>query len=187
MSGVGAINRMTAGQNRDAMIASTIQRRSSALLRSLLILLVLFSAASMARAQEPAVELTGIAAAPIRLSPQALSGLPVAERDVTFETSKGPATRRYKGVLLWDVLQANKALDGLKPVEQLKKTFLVSAKDGYQIAFSIGEIHPDFGNMPLILVTAVDGKLLDGGWRLVAPGDKRGARAVYEVTKIELR
>lgn len=157
------------------------------MLRSLLILFVLFLAAPAVRAQEPTVELTGIGAAPIRLSPQALSSLPVAERDVTFETSKGPATHHYRGLLLWDVLRANKALDGLKPAEQLKKTFLVSAKDGYQIAFSIGEIHPDFGNLPLILVTAVDGKPLEGGWRLVAPGDRRGARAVYEVTKIELR
>ncbi|WP_336812610.1 hypothetical protein [Bosea sp. MMO-172] len=152
-----------------------------------LILLALLAIAPALRAQEPAVELTGIGPAPIRLSSQSLAALPVAEREVTFETSKGPATRRYKGVLLWDVLQANKALDGLKPVEQLKKTFVVSAKDGYQIAFSIGEIHPDFGNLPLILVSAVDGKPLDGGWRLVAPGDKRGARAVYEVVKVELR
>ena len=157
------------------------------MLRPLLIALALLTISSALRAQEPAVALTGIGSAPIQLTPQSLAALPVAEREVTFETSKGPATRRYKGVLLWDVLQANKALDGLKPVEQLKKTFLVGAKDGYQIAFSIGEIHPDFGNLPLILVSAVDGKPLDGGWRLVAPGDKRGARAVYEVVKIELR
>ncbi len=152
-----------------------------------LVLLALLTMAPSVRAQEPAVEIVGIGSAPIRLTPQALAAVPVAERDVTFDTSKGPATRHYKGVLLWDVLQANKALDGLKPAEQLKKTFLVSAKDGYQIAFSIGEIHPDFGNLPLILVTAMDGKPLESGWRLVAPGDKRGARAVYEVVKIELR
>lgn len=157
------------------------------MLRTLLLLLALLSAAPAVRAQDPTIELAGIGSASTRLSSQSLSGLPVAEREVTFETSKGPATRRYKGVLLWDVLQANKVLDGLKPADQLKKTFFVSAKDGYQIAFSIGEIHPDFGNMPLLLVTAVDGKPLDRGWRLVAPGDKRGARAVYEVTKIELR
>jgi VCBS repeat-containing protein len=158
-----------------------------ALLRPLLILLALLTAVPALRAEEPAVALVGIGSAAIQLTPQALSAMPAAERDVTFETSKGPATRHYKGVLLWNVLQANKALDGLKPAEQLKKTFLVSARDGYQIAFSIGEIHPDFGNLPLILVTAVDGNPLDGGWRLVAPGDKRGARAVYEVVKIELR
>lgn len=159
----------------------------SLVLRSLLIVLALLAAPPLPRAQEPAIELLGIGTNAIRLSPQSLAALPAAERDVTFETSKGPATRHYKGVLLWDVLQANKALDGLKPGDQLRKTFLVSAKDGYQIAFSIGEIHPDFGNMPLILVTEVDGKRLEGNWRLVAPGDKRGARAVYEVTKIELR
>jgi VCBS repeat-containing protein len=156
------------------------------LLRTL-VLLALLTMAPSVRAQEPAVEIVGIGSAPIRLTPEALAAAPVAERDVTFDTSKGPATCHYKGVLLWDILQANKALDGLKPAEQLKKTFLVSAKDGYQIAFSIGEIHPDFGNLPLLLVSAVDGKALDGGWRLVAPGDKRGARAVYEVVKIELR
>ncbi|MGO4174121.1 hypothetical protein [Bosea sp. TAF32] len=156
------------------------------MLRTLLILLAILTA-PLARAQEPALELAGIGAAAIRLSPGSLASLPAVERDVTFETSKGPATHRYKGVLFWDVLQANKALDGLKPADQLRKTFLVSAKDGYQIAFSIGEIHPDFGGLPLILVTAVDGRPLDGGWRLVAPGDKRGARAVFEVTKIELR
>ncbi|MGX1742384.1 hypothetical protein ACWIEX_12585 [Bosea sp. NPDC055353] len=157
------------------------------MLRFLLIAFTLLTMAPAVRAQEPAVALVGIGSAPIRLTAQSLAALPLAEREVTLETSKGSATRRYKGVLLWDVLQANKALDGLKPAEQLKKTFLVSARDGYQIAFSVGEIHPDFGNLPLILVSAVDGKALDGGWRLVAPGDKRGARAVYEVVKIELR
>lgn len=157
------------------------------MLRSLLITFALLMMAPALRAQEPAVEIIGIGSTPIRLSSQSLAALPVAEREVTFETSKGPATRRYKGVLIWDVLQANKALDGLKPAEQLEKTFLVSAKDGYRIAFSIGEIHPDFGNLPLILVSAVDDKPLDGGWRLVAPGDRRGARAVFEVVKIELR
>ncbi len=152
-----------------------------------LVLLALLTMAPSVRAQEPAVVLTGIGSAPIQLTSRTLAAMPVAERDVTFATSKGPATRHYKGVLFWNVLQATKALDGLKPAEQLKKTFVVSAKDGYQVVFSIGEIHPDFGNQPLILVTAVDGKPLDGGWRLVAPGDKRGARAVYEVVKIELR
>ncbi len=166
--------------------AGDLQRNSLVLLRTL-ILLTLLTMAPTLRAQEPAVALVGIGFASIRLTAQSLAALPVAEREVTFETSKGPATRRYKGVLLWDVLQTNKALDGLKPAEQLKKTFLVSAGDGYQIAFSVGEIHPDFGNLPLILASAADGRTLDGGWRLVAPGDRRGARAVYEVVKIELR
>lgn len=156
-------------------------------LRSLLMLLFMLTAAAVARAQEPAIEILGIGAQAIKLSPQSLSGLPVVEREVTFQTSKGPSSGHYKGVLFWDVLQANNAFEGLEHNSELKKTFLVSAKDGYQIAFSIGEIHPQFGNTPLILATEVDGKPVEGGWRIVVPGDKRGARAVYDITKIELR
>ena len=74
------------------------------MLRSLLIAFALLTITPALRAQESPVELTGIGSAPIRLSSQSLAALPMAERDVTFETSKGPATRRYKGVLLWDCL-----------------------------------------------------------------------------------
>ncbi len=127
--------RSAAGSSPQAWAAASCYRRAVngdfASLRSLLIAFALLTIIPALLAQEPAVELAGIGSAPIRLSSQSLAALPVAEREVTFETSKGPATRRYKGVLLWDVLQANKALDGLKPVEQLKKTFLVSARDGY--------------------------------------------------------
>jgi hypothetical protein len=156
-------------------------------LRYLLISTALLLAATVARAQEPQIEVLGIGAAAIRLSPDSLSGLPVVEHDVTFQTSKGPSSRRYKGVLFWDFLQANNAFEGIERNGELRKTFLVSAKDGYQVAFSIGEIHPQFGNTPLILATEVDGEPVEGGLRIVVPGDKRGARAVYDITKIELR
>lgn len=90
------------------------------------------------------VEITGIGAAPLKLSAESISGLPVVEKDVSFQTSKGPSSGHYKGVLLWEVLIANKAFDGVERNGELKKTILVSAADGYQIAFSIGEIHPGF-------------------------------------------
>ena len=157
------------------------------MLRYLLILVVMLTTTAVVRAQEVTIEVLGIAAQAITLSQQSLSGMPVVERDVTFQTSKGPSSGHYKGVLFWDVLQANKAFDGLGHNGELKKTMLVSAKDGYEIAFSIGEIHPDFGNTPLMLVTELNGKPVEGGWRIVVPGDKRGARAVYAITKIELR
>lgn len=157
------------------------------LLRYLLIVVVMLATATIARSEETTIEIVGIGTQAIHLSPQSLSGLPVIERDVTFRTSKGPSSGHYKGVLFWDVLRANKAFDGLEHNAELKKTFIVSAADGYQIAFSIGEIHPEFGNTPLILATEVDGKPMEGGWRIVVPGDKRGARAIHDITKIELR
>jgi len=157
------------------------------MLRSLMILVVMLATLTIARGQEPSIELLGIGTQAIELSPGSLSELPVVERDVTFQTSKGTSAGHYKGVLLWDVLQANRAFDGLEHNGELRKTILVTAKDGYEIAFSIGEIHPDFGNTPLMLATEVDGKPVGGGWRIVVPGDKRGARAVHDITKIELR
>lgn len=157
------------------------------MLRAFLILIVMMTTAPTALAQEPTIEMFGIGAQPIRLSPQSLAGLPVVEHDVTFQSSKGQSSGHYKGVLFWDVLQANRAFESVDHNGELKKTFLVSAKDEYQIAFSIGEIHPDFGNTPLMLATEVDGQPIEGGWRFVVPGDKRGARAVHDITKIELQ
>lgn len=157
------------------------------MLRSALILSLMLFGLATARAEPPPLELVGADAKTVAVSAEAVSKLSAVERDVTFATSKGPSTARYKGVLLWDVLKANNALAGLDLSAQLGRTFTVVAKDGYRIAFSIGEIHPDFGNLPLMLVTAIDGKPLDQAWRLVAPGDKRGARAVRDVVRIELK
>lgn len=157
------------------------------MLRSLLILFVMLTGTVAARAAGPELEVVGAGPSAIIVSPQVVADLPGVERDVTFATSKGSSTAHYKGVLLWNVLQVDKAFGGLDLKAQLGKTILVSARDGYRIAFSIGEIHPDFGNLPLMLVTAIDGKPLEQDWRLIAPGDKRGARAVRDVVKIELR
>jgi hypothetical protein len=146
---------------------------------------------SIGQAQEAAprldtVELDGVGAAPIVLTPETLSGLPVIEQDVTFQTSKGPSSGHYKGVLFWDVLKANKAFDGLGHNEELTRTFMVTGRDGYRIAFSVGEIHPDFGNAAMMVATEVDGKPFADGLRIIVPGDKRGARNVREVVRIEL-
>lgn len=52
------------------------------------------------------------------------------------------------------------------------------------VTFSIGKAHPDFGDLPLILASTVDGKALNGGWRCRAA---RRERTVQEVAKIKLR
>lgn len=65
----------------------------------------------------------------------------------------------------------------------------MTAEDGYRIAFSIGEIAPDFGNRAILIATERDGKPLapDEGLRLVVPGDARGARSVKGVVSIEVK
>ena len=155
---------------------------------------LLFAAAFLALAPAAAwalepfpVELAGVGAAPVTLTPEALRDLPPVEADVTFQASKGPSTGHYAGVLLWDVLKANNAFEGAAHNEELKRTFVVLARDGYEVAFSVGEIHPDFGNTRIMLADRVDGAPIEGGFRVVVPGDTRGARNVREVVKIELR
>lgn len=151
-------------------------------------LVVLFSLPAVAQYAGPLkAELAGIGSRPIVLTPDALAALAPVEMDVTFQTSKGPSTGRYKGVLFWDVLEANKAFEGMEHNAELAKTFVVTASDDYVIAFSVGEIHPDFGNTPMMLADSVDGKPFEGGFRIIVPGDTRGARNVRDVVSIELR
>lgn len=133
------------------------------------------------------VELTGVGTQPITLTPETIAGLPPVEMDVSYQTSKGPSGGKFSGVLFWEVLKANKAFEGLEHNAELAKTFVVTASDDYVIAFSVGEIHPDFGNMPMIFADKLDGKAFEGGFRIITPGDTRGARNVRDVVKIELR
>lgn len=133
------------------------------------------------------IALSGIGPEAITLTPESIAGLPPIEMDVTYQTSRGTSGRRFAGVLFWDVLQAQGAFEGMEHNAELAKTFAVSAADDYVIAFSVGEIHPDFGNTPMILADKLDGKPFEGGFRIIVPGDTRGARNVRDVVGIELR
>lgn len=137
-------------------------------------------------APPPAIELVG-GGSPVTLTLEELARLPQVEQEITFKTSKGMATARYKGPLLWDVLSAGKALEGLDGHAELTKTLMVTASDGYRIAFSVGELAPEFGNAMILLALETDGKPLADGFRIVAQGDKRGARAIHDIVTIEVR
>ncbi len=58
---------------------------------------------------------------------------------------------------------------------------LAAAKDGYQVAFTLGELDPQFGNSLVLVADTRDGKPLpdkQGPLRLVCSNDKEGARSV---------
>lgn len=146
--------------------------------------------APFAAAQEAhGIEITGNAVATGAMTPDELSRLPTIEQDVRYQTSKGEESGHYKGPLLWSILEARGIADLPGHNGQLKNSFVVEGRDGYRIVFSVGEIDPNFGNAPIQLATDRDGKsLVPGeGYRLVVPGDKRGARYVRDVVKIEVR
>ena len=147
-----------------------------------------FLSASVAQ-EPPSIEISGNAIKAGTLAYGELSSLPAIEQEVRYQTSKGEESGRYKGPLLWSILEARGMADLPGHNAQLKHSFVVEGRDGYRIVFSIGEIDPDFGNAPIQLATERDGQPIGAteGYRLVVPGDKRGARYVKDVVKIEVQ
>jgi DMSO/TMAO reductase YedYZ molybdopterin-dependent catalytic subunit len=97
---------------------------------------------------------------------------------------------QYEGVWLHEILKkaglpAGEALRG----KMLTTYVLAEAQDGYQVVFSLGEVDPALGDTPILVADKANGKALfgeNGGFRIVVPRDKRGARSVRMLTKIEV-
>ena len=144
--------------------------------------------AGMLAAQEPAtnVQVTGAVKQPLMLSADDLARMPRAS---VTTTSNGMQTK-YKGVWLHEVLKRAGAPQGeTLRGEALAGFVLAEAQDGYQVAFSLGELDPAFIDNEILLADTANGKPLFGGqgrFRLVVPKDKPGARSVRMLTKLEV-
>lgn len=99
-------------------------------------------------------------------------------------------TAMYSGVLLGDLLKDA----GVPTGENLRgkamsTVVVVSASDGYQVVFSIGELDVSIGNLQVLVADSEDGKPLGEGagpLRLVVPADKRPARWVRMIKTIRV-
>lgn len=114
-----------------------------------------------------------------------LAQLPSVEVASSYRSSKGIETAIYKGVLLWDLLSAKGLVD--EPKAALRHVLLVRAGDGHAVAFSVGEIAPDFGARPILLAWQMNGEPIPDGLRMVAPGDLRGARHIKDIVALDWR
>ena len=97
----------------------------------------------------------------------------------------------YSGPLLRDVLLKVGILSSGPHIRgrALHQIVLVSARDGYSVPFTIGEIDSNFGNLKMVLAIKMDGKPLfnyEGPFRLAIPTDKEGARSVRMVSSIKV-
>ena len=98
---------------------------------------------------------------------------------------------KFEGVLLTEVL----AKVDLPTGEKFHSTaasyyLLMEAKDGYRATFAWPELDAIFMDKSVYVVTMRDGKPLsemEGPFRLVAPGEKRAARWVRQVTALSIR
>jgi hypothetical protein len=97
---------------------------------------------------------------------------------------------RYEGVLVGELLKRAGAPLGRDLSGDALATYVVaSASDGYQVVFSLAELDPALTANDIIVADTTDGKPLlenQGPLRIVAPHDKRGARSVRMLQRLEI-
>lgn len=96
----------------------------------------------------------------------------------------------YTGVSLWDFLNVTVGLklDGSVKNDVLSKYLLATGSDGYEVAFSLGELSASFGNQPDLIAFEQDGQLLTGtGFaRLIVPNDGKQGRWVSNLVDLRV-
>lgn len=108
----------------------------------------------------------------------------------TVTVSEEGRTIAYEGVLVGELLKragapVGRDLSGKAVASYVRAT----AKDGYQVVFSLAELDPGFTANDIIVADTIDGKPLfdyQGPLRIVAPHDKRGARSIRMLQRIEV-
>src|SRR5580704_4745144 len=133
--------------------------------------------AGSAAAQSPSFSLEGKVKTPRHFSLDDLKKLPAQHIDVTYQTDRGPMTASFNGVLLWSLVEAAGGISDPEKGAAIRHAIRVTAKDGYVMITSTGEIAPDLGGKQALVAYERDGKPLDD-FRIVMPGDKHGARSV---------
>lgn len=135
----------------------------------------------------PGLSVGGDVATPMTFAPEVLKTLPRTKVTVTEESGKQTT---YEGVLVTELLKrAGVALGRDLSGKAVASYVLASARDGYQVVFSLAELDNGFTSNDIIVADSVNGSPLfdyQGPLRLVAPHDKRGARSIRMIEKLEL-
>src|SRR5262249_25753550 len=111
--------------------------------------------------------------------------------------SSGGATRKVSGVSLQRILveggvepgEMGPNLAGSRKVRGLRQAVVVTARDGFQAVFSVGELWPELGPTRVLVVDRVDGKALDaadGPFRLVVLTDQALSRSARQIRRIQV-
>ncbi len=143
-------------------------------------------------AADARLEIAGAVEHPSALDRAALDKLP---QETAQLKAKDGTVITFRGVALWQVLQSV----GLKAAADKHNAALnlalhVTASDGYQVAFSVGELDPGVGGRTVLLATSRVGAngaaepIGDNGpLRLVVPDDKKPARSAHQIVRIDVR
>ncbi|HEY6974939.1 MAG TPA: molybdopterin-dependent oxidoreductase [Chitinophagaceae bacterium] len=97
----------------------------------------------------------------------------------------------YTGVAIREIFERAGVTTGTRlRKENLTKYLLVKCTDGYQVLFSLAELDSSFTDRIAILADTSDGKPLSadiGPFRLVVPGEKKGARSCFKVQELLIK
>jgi DMSO/TMAO reductase YedYZ molybdopterin-dependent catalytic subunit len=108
----------------------------------------------------------------------------------TVTVSEAGREVTYEGVLVGELLKRVGAPVGRDLSGKALATYVrASAKDGYEVVFSLAELDPSFTSSDIIVADTIDGKPLfdyQGPLRIVAPHDKRAARSIRMLQRIEV-
>lgn len=120
------------------------------------------------------------------IDPAMIEQLPTVEEKVSFLGGHGPEQASYTGALLWSVLNHAEMLGGDRRA-RLRRTVLVTGRDGYTAVLALAEIDPEFEGKQVLLAYRRDGQPIEGHTlRLVVPSDRHGGRSVRDVVRIDV-
>ncbi len=149
-------------------------------------LLLAYAAMAQAPANSSAVlTVSGDLPMQLKLTLADLAAMP--QQTVKVDGANG--SNSYEGVSLFEILKKAGAPNGgsLRGAS-LASYVLAKASDGYQVAFTLGEIDPSFGNTLILVADHRDGAPLpgnQGSLRLIVPNDHEGARSVRMLETLE--
>lgn len=147
--------------------------------------------ALLGRGSPDALLITGAVEHPESFTLGALMREPATTETVSLKTERGDLTASYTGVLLWSLLEQAiiKVSPGIKN-DILRHTIIVTGRDGYEVALSLAEVDPKFGNDRALIAYARNGEPLAHGRgfaRLIVPTDKSAGRSVFGIARITVR
>lgn len=124
---------------------------------------------------------------PLTLAPGDLKGMPRTRVEVKSEDGRVVI---FEGVLVGEILRRAGAPLGAELRGNALTTYVMaSARDGYQVVFSLAELDPALTGSSVVLADTIDGKpLLDsqGPLRIVVPKDARPSRGVRMLERLDV-
>lgn len=141
-------------------------------------------AAAAAVGQPAVIDVVGVDGKPVAVVLERLERRTVVTEDRGLRTT-------FEGVALRDVLaQAGVAFGEKLRGKALAQVVIATARDDYQVAYAIAELDAAFTDQVILLADRRDGRPLlpdTGPWQIIVPNDKRPARWIRQVSKIEVR